>query len=93
MLEIEHRLRHESQRYSSLIHTLRSTDHDRASWILNQLRRGAYDGILLGAEREPQPTHFGDNTYPWEELSWDRDEETQSANLVASTQFFEIVLV
>lgn len=84
MLEVEHQLRHELQRYSSLIHTLRSTDYDRGSWILGQLRRGAYDGILLGAGRE--------QTYPWEDVSWGRNSELQSANLVSSMQFFETVL-
>lgn len=92
MLGIQQRLRDELQCSSSLIHILRSTDREHAFWILDQLRRGAYDGILLGAKDGSRLVGSSDGLYPWEMLREAENQQVQSDLSLHSMQFFKRVL-
>lgn len=79
MLDIQQRHRNELQRSSSLVHTLRVVDMGHAKWILGELRRGAYDGILLGAEHDSGSLRGPSNKiFPWEEMEEARVQELQN---------------
>ena len=89
MLDVQQRLRNELQRSSSLVHTLRAVDSEHAQCILGHLRKGAYDGILLGnAPDSGLLKGPGDNIFPWEEMEEARGHELQSLpSLPASSSF------
>lgn len=78
MLDVQQRLRNELQRYSSLVHTLRVVDSKHAQWVLDQLRQGAYDGILLGNVPDSELLRApSNNIFPWEEVKEAPGNESQ----------------
>jgi hypothetical protein len=66
LLEGQHRLRAKLRSHTSMIRTLRHVDSETSIKLLGLLRRGDYDGALLGADSALRVTASGDTVYPWE---------------------------
>lgn len=89
MLDVQQRLRNELQRYSSLVHTLRVVDSKHAQRILDQLRQGTHDGIVLGNVPDPGLLRGpGDNIFPWEEVEEARGNESHGLPSLPASRIF-----
>ncbi|OQN95352.1 hypothetical protein B0A48_18738 [Cryoendolithus antarcticus] len=66
LVENQSRIQHELEAHASLISTLRTLPLNAAVEVLNRLRRGQYDGILVGGRESRDGTEVQQGSFPWE---------------------------
>lgn len=97
LMENQHKIQHELEAHASLIHTLRCLPSDASVRVLNALREGAYDGVLLGTGGISDATELIQSgtqpDYPWEYSADDgeqdaigEDEDTYTENAASPEQ-------
>nr|OQO22670.1 hypothetical protein B0A51_16498 [Rachicladosporium sp. CCFEE 5018] len=66
LVENQSKIQHELEAHASLISTLRTLPSDAAVEVLNRLREGQYDGILVGGRESRDGTEVQQGSFPWE---------------------------
>ncbi|OQN95163.1 hypothetical protein B0A48_18758 [Cryoendolithus antarcticus] len=66
LVEHQSKIQHELEAHASLISTLRTLPSDAAVEVLNRLREGQYDGILIGRRESQDGTEVQHASFPWE---------------------------
>nr|OQO30929.1 hypothetical protein B0A51_04156 [Rachicladosporium sp. CCFEE 5018] len=77
LVENQSKIQHELEAHASLISTLRTLPSNAAVEILNRLRGGQYDGILVDRRESRDGTEGQQGSFPWE-YSVDNAEEDAS---------------
>ncbi|KAK6416921.1 hypothetical protein LTR95_017399 [Oleoguttula sp. CCFEE 5521] len=66
LVENQSKIQHELEAHASLISTLRTVRSNAAVEVLNRLRGGQYDGILVGGRESRNGTEVQQGSFPWE---------------------------